>query len=715
MRILYSWLRDFVDVPDDPAAVAAALASRGLEVASVEPHSPVPGPAGRRTSGPDAVIDFDISANRPDCLSVIGLAREAAAIYQQPLRELGSGAALSVCAVEAGLSVAVKVTVDDSSLCPRYSAAVADVTVGPSPSWLAERLDAAGIRPINNIVDVTNYLLMEIGQPMHAFDLARLAGGEIRVRRAKPGETLRTLDGQERMLAPDILVIADGAVPQALAGVMGGAASEVSASTKTIVLESACFEPRSVRSTSKKLALKTEASARFERGTDIETPVVGLARACALLEQMGAGSVRGPVVDVYPAPAPRRRLTVRRDRAAMLIGTSVPDGEIERILRALGFGVAPVDGGWTVHVPTWRVDVAREADLIEEIARHWGYDRIEPTFPPVRNPAPAPDVRVTRDQLIRRVLTAAGFSEAISFGFIEVRALEPFAPGSESADVVTIGNPLSAKFSVLRRTLLPGLVDAVAHNRRHGLADVQLFEIGTRFSRHDGESRGVALAWTGAACDRHWSGSHREVDFFDVKGAVERISDALRLPIRFETATRGYLAQGQTAAIVLTDPAAGISTIGEVGQLAPAVAEARGLARAEKVYVAELNLDALWYEHAARTLAEDAAVRAGGRPSDAFTPLPRFPWIARDISILVDERLPAETVRGTIAAAAPAWLTGIREFDRYHGKGVPDGRVSLSLRLTFRSDERTLTDAEVQQAMDEILGALTREHGAVQR
>jgi phenylalanyl-tRNA synthetase beta chain len=701
MRILVSWLRDFVDVTETAEDLASTLGMRGFEVSSIDP-----------LTGGDAVIDFDITANRPDCLSHAGMARELSASCRRSLRPLGSTPALRLAFPDAGDAGAIRVAIDDPDLCPRYAAAVADVTIEPSPEWLTARLEAAGVRPINNVVDVTNYVLMEMGQPMHAFDLAKLAEAQIRVRRAKPGETLRTLDGQERPLAPDMLVIADAHRAQAIAGVMGGAASEVSGTTRTIVLESACFEPRSVRATSKRLGLKTEASARFERGADIGAPVTGLARACALLEQIGAGRSRGPFVDVHPAPQPPRELALRRARLARLLGVSVADEEAARILTALGFVLAPNPDGWTVRVPTWRVDVLREADLIEEVGRHYGYDRLPATFPPLRVSAPAPDVRIPRDTLVRRVLTAAGLSEAVCFAFVEERALQPFAPAEAWQDVVPIGNPLSAKFTVLRRTLLPGLIDAVAHNRRHGRSDVRLFEIGTRFSHAAGETRGVAMALTGAAQDPHWSGSGRAADFFDVKGLVERVCDALDVPIRVETETRPYLSPGQTAAVRLENAR---TAVGEIGALLPSVADARGLPRGDRVFVAELDLDALWYAHVDRQRARAAAAAAAQKPADAMVPLPRYPSIVRDVSILVDARLPAETVRGTIAAAGSEWLADIREFDRYQGKGVPEGRVSLSLRLTFRSDERTLTDEEVEAEMERVVAALAREHHAVRR
>jgi phenylalanyl-tRNA synthetase beta chain len=688
MRLVVSWLRDFVDVRATPQEIADTLGLRGFEVASVE-----------ALDGGDAVIDFEITANRPDCLSVVGLAREVATAFNLPLAPSHATAGASV---PSGESDRVRVTIEDEDLCPRYAAAVADVSDAAArvstPDWMSARLQAAGVRPISPIVDVTNYVLIELGQPMHAFDLAQLAGQSIRVRRAVKGETVRTLDGVERKLEPDMLVIADRDRAQAVAGVMGGADSEVSPSTRAIVFESACFKPASVRRTSKRLGLKTEASSRFERGADIGAPVAGLQRAIALMEFIGAGRAAGAVVDRYPKVAQPARLHLRRPRLTALLGAAVPDADVERILRSLGLSVSSAADGWDVVPPTFRVDLLREADLIEEVGRHYGFDRLDAAFPPVVQPAPPSDPRITRDQTVRRVMTAAGLSEAVTFGFVEQKAAVPFQ--AAAAGTVAIANPLSAKFDTLRPSLLPGLVDAVAHNRRRGRRDVALFEIGTRFTDR-GETRGVALAWTGAA-NEHWGDGVRDVDFFDVKGVVERLADALGVALTFTTAAPSYLVAGQAAAMSVDG--AGGAALGVMGHLAPSIADSRGAPRHDAVFVAEIDLDAAW---AART-AGDEAVR----------PLPRHPFVVRDVSIVVDDALPAEIIRGTILAAGastPAPLTTVRVFDRYAGKGVPNGRVSVSMRMTFQSADRTLTDAEVQQSVEMIVAALVRQHHAVQR
>ena len=692
MRLVLSWLREFVDVSAPVEEIAEKVGLRGFEVASIE-----------KLDDGDAVIDFEITANRPDCLSVIGLAREVATVYDKPitLPSTDPGAKIPLKPITTGSHDRVKVTIEDADLCPRYAAAVAEVTIGSSPAWMTTRLHAAGIRPISTIVDVTNYVNLEIGQPLHAFDLAKLAGPEIRVRRAKPGEMMRTLDGLDRKLDSDMLVIADRDRAQAVAGVMGGAASEVSSSTKAVVYESAYFKPTSVRRTSKRLGLKTEASSRFERGADIGAQVIALQRAIALMERIGAGTAIGPVIDVYPQPRTPRALHLRRDRLTLLFGVAVPDAEVVRILTRLGLEVTPTADGWDAIAPTFRVDLLREADLIEEVGRHYGFDRLEATFPAVTTAPPPPDPRIRRDRLVRHALTAAGLSEAVTFGFIEAKAAEPFATAGQTP--IAVANPLSAKFDTLRPSLLPGLVDAVAHNRRHGRRDVRLFEIGARFAV-DGETRGVGFAWTGNAGSDHWSGGSRDVDFFDVKGVAERLCEVLEVPIDVEPASESYLVPGQMAALVVADGAARGQRAGLIGQLQPAIADARGLPAKDRVFVGELHLDLLAFS------------RAAG--SDATRPLPRHPSVVRDLSIVVAETLPAAIIRGTIQSAARALaapLVAISFFDRYQGKGVPGGSVSVSVRLTFQADDRTLTDAEVQQSFDTILSALVRDHGAVQR
>jgi phenylalanyl-tRNA synthetase beta chain len=679
VRIVHQWLRDLVDVPDDPEVVAREIALRGFEVAAVE-------------GGRHPVIDFEITANRPDCLCHLGIAREASVIWALPLRVPLADP------MNPRDGVAVDVAVEDPDLCPRYCAQVFDVGIAPSPSWLAERLEAAGVRPINNIVDVTNYVMLEIGQPMHAFDLARIAEGRLVIRRARGSETLRTLDGVDRTLDPEMLVIADAARATAIGGVMGGHDSEIGAATTRIVLESAYFQPASVRRTSRRLGLKTEASIRFERGGDVAAPPAGLARAAQLFAQIGAGAPAGPLVDRYPSPAARPHVRVRRGHIARLLGTDVPGPDVPRILTGLGFEVRADGDAWTATVPSFRVDVSREADLIEEIGRHFGFDRVPATFPALDAPQPPPDRAIVHERVLRSTLVAAGFSEAMTFAFIERDAALPFCTGG--AEPAAIANPLSEKYAVLRPSLLPGLIDSCAHNRRRARKDVRLFETGSRFFADRGECRAAALVWCGAAEGPHWSAATRPVDFFDVKGVLERLCAEYGLQTECVPADREYLVRGRSAALRVRN-GSGESEVGILGQLLPSLVDARGFPAAEELFAAEIDLGALF------SAAPGDDIRASS--------LPRYPSVVRDLSILIPDVLPAAAVRGTIRSAAPATLVSVVEFDRYTGKGIPQEQVSLSLRLTFRASDRTLTDEEVQAAMDTILAELRRAHGAEQR
>ena len=682
MRIVHEWLSELVEVPADVETVAREISLRGFEVASVE----------------NGVIDFEITANRPDCLSHCGIAREASVIWP---RESQPSAVLTG---RVGSTATIPVAIEDADLCPRYSAQVFDVKVGQSPEWLVRRLEAAGVRSINNIVDVTNYVMLEMGQPMHAFDLERLAGGRLVIRRAHRGETLRTLDGVERTLDAEMLVIADAQKAVAIGGIMGGQDSEIGATTTRMVLESAHFHPASVRRTSKRLNLKTEASTRFERGGDINATLAGLWRAEQLLAEMGAAQT-GRTIDVYPATREALQVPLRASRISRVLGLSVPSADVERILKGLGFRTQRVleqsatrerddrEQLWLVDVPTFRPDVLREVDLIEEVGRHFGFDRLPTTFPVLAAPQPAPDPRIERDRRIRKVLTASGLSESMTFAFIEREAAEPFCePGHTPS---AIANPLSEKFAVLRPSLLSGLVDSCAHNRRRGRRDVGLFETGSRFTAA-GEGRATALVWSGIRGE-HWSGESQPVDFFDVKGAVELLCAAFDVSdLELHPSNTAFLVPGRAATVSSRGVALGI-----IGQLRPAIAEARGLPAGEEIYVAEIDVDAL-----------AKSERSGELRAES---LPKYPSIVRDVSILVDEVLPAAAVRGTIRSAAPPVLNSIVEFDRYQGKGIPEGRTSLSLRLTFRSAERTLTDEEVEAAMNTIVSALEREHGAQRR
>lgn len=690
MKILVSWLREYVDVPVDIDQLAKDLTMRGFEVASIDRIA---------GSDDDAVIDFEITANRPDCLSVIGMAREVAVRYGVPLRDPAS----ALQAPSAG-ALPLQVSIDAPDLCPTYAAAIVDVEVGPSPAWLVARLAHCGVRAINNVVDVTNYVLLETGQPLHAFDYETIGGRHLRVRTALPGERLTTLDGQERALAPDMLVIADDTRAQAVAGVMGGAETEISASTRVVALESAYFEPAQVRRTRRALGLSTEASYRFERGADPTRPIPALLRAVALLTEIGAGRPRPGIVTARGREVPDRRVRLRWTRIDRVLGMQVPAADVEAIFAGLGFTPAPVlqddphaPPVWDVAVPGWRGDVTREEDLIEEVARCAGYEQLPVTFPPLTAPPARVAPRLARDRDVRDVLVGMGCAECVTFTFIERPAAQPF-----DAAPVAIANPLSETFAVLRPSLLPGIIDSLSHNRRREQHDLRLFEVGTRFTRAHGETRSVAVGLSGRAAPEHWSGSGRPFDVYDVLGVVARVARLLGVTIAHEPATHPALRDGHAVRLTRRLADGAVVEVGVAGQLSPALADARDLPGHEPVFVAEIDLDLAAPDYTADRLV-------------LMTPLPRHPSVVRDVSLLMRADLPAAGVRGTMQAAAPETLVRVTEFDRYVGKSLPEGMVSLSFRLTFRHPDRTLTDAEVQAAMETILAAVSAAHGTTLR
>lgn len=700
MKILVSWLRDFVPITVSVKQLADGLTMRGFEVSAIDPAPVIPE---RPTDSDDAVLDLEITTNRPDCLSVIGIAREVATL-------LGTDLNIPVLPAASSITDSLDVTIEDHAqdLCARYTASTGNVHVEPSPAWLSARLMAADVRPVNNVVDVTNYVLLELGHPMHAFDRDQLKGDEIRIRRAHEGEIIKTLDGEDRALINHMLVIADQVNPQAVAGVMGGAASEVTASTKRVTLESAYFAPRSIRRTSKELGLSTEASYRFERGADIEAPLEAMLRAQQLLIEIGACSSWSAILDHYPVKHIQPSVSLRHARIKRVLGIDVEPSFVINTLTQLGFNLTTASQSdtpleWNVTVPTHRVDVSREIDLIEEIARHHGYDRLPSTFPVLLSPPNPKSSYLAQQRTVRHALTASSCSEAITYGFIEEIAGTAFLPKGE--DPVRVANPLSEKYDILRPSLLPGLVDALIYNRRREHHDIRLFEIGHRFTVNAGETAGVAVILTGASLLEHWSNTERKTDLYDLLGIIDTVCDALGIVANYTADTRPTFVPGQTSRISATSQAEPDKslTLGYLGQLDPTFCRQRGLpAAGDHLYAAELDLGI-------------AAAVATDRRRMTAQPLPRHPSVLRDIAIIVDTALPAATVRGTIREAGPETLLSIKEFDRYEGENVSAGCISLAFRLTFRASDRTLTDSEVQQSMDSIVTALQATHNAVLR
>ncbi|HKE03618.1 MAG TPA: phenylalanine--tRNA ligase subunit beta, partial [Blastocatellia bacterium] len=606
MKISYNWIKELVDVDLPPRDLAMKLTMAGLAVDAVE------------NRGDDHVLEFDLTSNRPDCLSHLGIAREAAAVSNRTLRT----PRIKLSEAKTKTSDVTSVEILNPDLCPRYTARVIKgVRIGPSPDWLVKRLEATGQRSVNNVADITNYVMLEMGQPLHAFDLRRLRGARIVVRTARSGEKITTLDGEERDLTPEMLVIADAERPVALAGVKGGEDSGITETTTDVLLEAAYFAPAQVRATSKALGLSTEASYRFERGTDPEIVATASDRASALIAELAGGEVLSGLVDVYPRKPARDWIRFRRSRYTILTGLPIELGEAERILRGLGFTVeADVEHEQLRSLaPSWRVDVSIEEDLIEEVARIAGYDNLKNTLPGSAGAGaylPGEDGR----RAARQTLTTLGYNEAISFSFVNGETDEMLSEVGEDSRLALL-NPIDETQAHMRVTLLGGLLDALERNFNQGARNARLFEIGKCFMIMDEEEErplemerlGMVATgarneddWQAAASSNHGGGGGR-IDFYDLKGAIESVAEAMGLPaLEFEPdETCEFLHPGRRAEVRL-----GQEVIGVMGQLHPRIA-ARYKFK-QPVFVADLNLRMM-------LLADRAEVR--------YHPLPKFPTV----------------------------------------------------------------------------------------
>ncbi len=675
MKFSHLWLQSYVSITDEPARVGERLTAAGIPLDAIE----------RR--GDDTLYDLDIFTNRPDCMNHLGVAREYAALTATPLRP----PAVSIPAGGRPTRETASVVIEAPDLCARYAArCVLGVRVGPSPDWLRHRLESIGQRAINNVVDATNFVLWELGHPLHPFDLDRLENRSIIVRRARPGEPLTTLDGVGRTLTADMLVIADATKAVALAGVMGGAASEIGERTKNVLLESAWFEPVPVRRAARALGLRTDASHRFERGADPEGVLAALDRAAQIIAEIAGGMVTTPALDVYPRPLTGRAIPFRPGRARALLGVEIDDGAMRGVLERLAFAVRPGRGGaWSVEAPSFRRDVEREEDLIEEVARHRGYDAIPERLPIL--PAEGGG-RSTLERTLRaagRAMRAAGLSEAINYAMVEREDCESFAPGVSAP--VALTNPLQANTAFLRTSLLPGLLRNLSHNLNRGLAGVHLFEIGAAFlpgSPLPEERPRLAFVLAGRGLPSHWSLPRRDVDLFDAKGVVELLGDLLGVfPLAFSSDRILFLEEGG-ALKVLSD--GGI--LGVVGEIRRSLLERFGVER--PVFGGEIEVCEL----------ERRRV-----PVRRYRPLPRTPPVRRDLAIVIGGGTSFEAIERTIRAASALPVAEVQAFDLYHGSGVPAGCASLAVQIVFQHPERTLLAQEVQESIEAITGALRRD------
>jgi phenylalanyl-tRNA synthetase beta chain len=671
----------------------------------------------------DIVLELDITPNMARCLSLLGVAREVAALTGQRLRPPDH----AVTATGEPIEGKVRVEIEDPKLCARYAALlIRDVKLGPAPGWMQRRLDYAGMRPISNVVDITNYVMLEWGQPLHAFDydvLVKRAGGKpptIFVRSARTCEVLTTLDGVKRELTPDNLIIADTAGPIALAGVMGGAETEISAHTTTILLESANFDFRSIRRTMKALNLPSEASVRFSKGIHPETAKPAAQRAAELMRLHAGATVARGLVDNYPAPIPPQIITLHQQEIQRLLGMDLPLAEATRILTALEFQVEHT-GPETLQVttPPHRIDIqAGSADLIEDLVRIYGYDRLPATLMADRLPEQHTNRSLADEERTRDLLVNAGLQEVITYSLTEPAREAPLTlpAGTDrgtgsgqaaqdpdtaaarpvpvplsapaAAEYVRLLNPISSERVVMRHTILAGVLEVAAANLRHA-PEVRFFEIGPVYlpepgSKLPSEPKRLAIVLTGRRHPESWQGAgpSDQLDFFDLKGIVEDLTANLHLPeIVFRPSTASYLHPGKAATLLV-----GGMPVGDLGELHPKTAEAYGLGN-RSVLAAECDLDLLLAAIPARYL---------------YTPVPRFPAALRDIAVIVDEALPAERILAEIRTAGSPLLSHVRLFDVYRGDSIPPGTKSLAYSLTYQASDRTLTDKEVDKAHKKI-------------
>ena len=711
MNISYQWLRELSGTSLAPRELAERLTMLGLAVEGVT------------EVGDDHVLDFDLTSNRPDCLSHLGVAREVAAMEGGQVR-IPLASAIQTSQLTEELT---SVKILDTELCPRYAARVVrGVKIQPSPDWLVKRLIAIGQRPINNVADITNYVLHEMGQPLHAFDLTKLAEQRIIVRRAHSTEKLKTLDGVERDLDEEMLVIADAIRPVALAGIMGGEDSEISDATTDVLIESAYFSPASVRRTARKLGMHTEASHRFERGVDHTNILQAQERCVALICEFAGGTATENAIDIYPRPLKQAVVTLRPERVMSLTGLNVPSAEIERILTGLGFSEcargASAEKEWSLRdgvieempdqlhskmtyvVPGWRVDVAIEEDLVEEVARHAGYDKIT-TELPASSVAGEYQPNERRKRALSAALTACGFDEAISFSFIDeshdgrIEILPGIATQAKSEDrSVTLQNPIIEGANRMRPTLLVGLLNAVRHNLNHGTSDIRIYEMGRIFAASlvsgelPQERESLALVATGGATEENRADALRDLDFLDLKGAIEAAIDETNLlPLRFEPLNVCHLREGQSSVIRLN---AG-NSIGYIGRLGESVAAEFKFR--QPVYVAELDLSDLLATKQAEVL---------------YTPLARYPSVGRDVSLLVARTTTFAELRQAVLDEKLDLCRATTLVDVYEGSNLPVDKRSVSLRIEFRADDRTLRDEEVDVMQQKIIAALEEKFDA---
>lgn len=650
--------------------------------------------------GGDVFFDVSILPNRPDCISIKGLAREIAAVVGAPFKDK------SVEITEGSASSReIDVTIEDGELCRRYTARVVEgVKVGESPDWLKERLTAHGLRPINNVVDATNYILLELGQPLHAFDLGKITGDKITVRRAKEGEKIATIDEIERSLTDEMLVIADGEGPQAVAGVMGGKATEVDGGTVNLLLESAHFLPSSVRRTSRTLGLSSDSSYRFERGVDIDGVGFAMDQLAALIVELAGGEVKGAIIDEYPKPVTMKAVSLDVARASKFLDMELSVAEVTTILKGLGIEVVGGGDNGTLLCtpPPYRSDIRAEEDLIEEVARIKGYDKVPALMPIIKVAPNKPSKTFLFKRKIRELLSGDGFLEVINYSFVSV---DNAALGSiKEEDTVKLINPLSDEQSVMRPSLLPSLLDNLKLNASHRNEDMRLFEVSPVFSDSQAscseskkkelpeESTHLAAVIYGRRSGTGWNKDNAGVDFYDIKGSVERLLASLGVEgdISFKaTADSILLHPGRSCELSINGKGKG-ARVAILGMVHPEIADKYALT--ESTAVMELDMEVL--------------LKYTGNVKDSRR-LPKYPSSERDVAFIIDGKIPYSDILRTIRGINAKLVEKIEVFDVYYGENIGEDKRSLALRVVYRAEDRTLKQVEVEEAHAEVVGVLT--------
>jgi len=679
MKINIDWLSDYVEIKETPEELAQALTMAGLEVEGIE-----------KAEG-DTVFELGVTPNRPDWLSHVGVAREVGAIFSREIRMPET----DLVEEEVDIRAMTSIEIENPEGCPRYSARVVlGVKLGPSPEKVAKRLESVGVRAISNVVDATNYVMLELGQPLHAFDYHRLSENRIVVRKAYKDEVMETLDGQRRTLETSDLLICDGLGSVALAGIMGGLNSEVMENTHDLLLESACFDPSTIRRSSKRLGLSTEASYRFERGTDPEGTVLAVDRLAFLIREWAGGKVCQGVWDSHPVPEGPRSLSFRVERVSRFLGVEVPDKEILGALERLGLAPSEgKEGTWTIEIPGFRRDLAREEDVIEEVARIFGYDRIPVTLPVGRTVPVKTSAMKSRRETARNVLEGLGFSEAVTYTFVSREEQEDLGFAGDTPPV-TLMNPISDDMTVMRKSLLPGLLRALKTNISRRVSDVRLYEAGRIFLPLKGEvlpreRHALAGVMSGVRSEKTWYRNEEQGDFFDIKGAVQTLLDGMDIfKTTLEEVDHPCLQPGQGVGIM-----SGGDFLGIMGTLHPEVREKYRIREWAGCF--ELDLEELVNKKQEKT----------------YRSIGQYPFLLRDLAVLVPREIPARRIEDAILAAGKD-LEAVRLFDLYEGKGIQEGLKSLAFSLAYRRCDRTLTDEEVDGNLEAVVAALKKEFGA---